>query len=102
MTGPELKQLRHDLGDAIGQRLSTADMARICGLKDPERNGKDTWRKWEEGEGPSGPVAVLLTLYACAADNHPIPDGEPPRGDDCEEDISFRAMMRDIVLRRLS
>jgi hypothetical protein len=32
MTGTELKQLRHDLGDAIGQRLSLADMAKICGM----------------------------------------------------------------------
>lgn len=62
MTGPELKQLRHDLGDAIGQRLTEADMARLCGLKDPERNGKDTMRKSEDGDGPSGPVAELLKL----------------------------------------
>lgn len=62
MTGPELKQLRADLGDAIGRRLSLADMAKLCGLNDPERNGKDTMRKWEDGEGPSGPVATLLSI----------------------------------------
>jgi hypothetical protein len=49
MTGPELKQLRHDIGDAIGRRLSLADMAKISGLAPV--NGADTWRKWEDGAG---------------------------------------------------
>jgi hypothetical protein len=31
MTGLELKQLRRDLGDAIGKTLSAADMAKLCG-----------------------------------------------------------------------
>lgn len=62
MTGPELKQLRADLGDAFGRRLSTADIARICGLA--PANGAHTVRKWEEGEGPSGPVATLLSVIA--------------------------------------
>lgn len=62
MTGDELKQMRHDLGEAIGRRLSVADMAKLCGLA--PANGADTWRKWEEGAGPSGPVAALVSLYA--------------------------------------
>jgi hypothetical protein len=32
MTGPELKQLRTVLGNAIGRRLSLVDMAKLCGL----------------------------------------------------------------------
>ena len=32
MTGPELKQLRTDLGEAIGRRLSVNDMTKLCGL----------------------------------------------------------------------
>jgi hypothetical protein len=64
MTGPEMKSIRHGLSEAIGRRLSLADMAKLCGLKDPGGNGRDTYRKWEDGEGPSGPVAILLSLYA--------------------------------------
>jgi hypothetical protein len=63
MTGDQMKAIRHALGEAIGWRLSLADMAKLCGLKDPEGNGRETYRKWEEGEGPSGPVAMLLELY---------------------------------------
>jgi hypothetical protein len=70
MTGSEPKQLREDLGGAIGHRLSTADMAKICGLKDPERNGKDTWRKWEDGAGPSGPVASLMSILVYASERY--------------------------------
>ena len=45
MTGPELKDLREDLGAAIGRRLSVADMAKLVGLA--PANGADTWRKWK-------------------------------------------------------
>ena len=68
MTGAELKKLREDLGEAIGRPLAVADMAKLCGLKDPEGNGRDTYRKWEDGDGPSGPVAMLLSLYAAGID----------------------------------
>jgi hypothetical protein len=71
MSGPELKQLRHDLGDAIGKRLSTADMATIVGLA--PANGADTWRKWEDGAGPSGPVAAQLQLLQLASTDYEIP-----------------------------
>src|SRR5579859_332509 len=33
VTGPEMKQLRQDLGEAIGRPLSAADMAKLCGLE---------------------------------------------------------------------
>ena len=72
MNGAELKQLRHDLGDAIGRRLSVADMAKLCGLA--PKNGADTWRKWEDGDGPSGPVATLLSLYAAGLQSDWGPD----------------------------
>ena len=31
MTGPELKQLRADLSEALGRELTTADMAKLFG-----------------------------------------------------------------------
>ena len=68
MTGPELKQLRKDLGDAIGRSLSAADMAKLCGLAP---DGADTIRRWEVS-GPSGPAAKLLRILAMASDRHPI------------------------------
>jgi hypothetical protein len=61
MTGDELKDIRREIGEAIGKRLSIADMAKICGI---ERI--DTWRKWEEEAGPSGPVATLLSIIETA------------------------------------
>ena len=69
MTGPELKQLREDLGDAIGRSLSAADMAKLCGLA--PGNGADTVRKWEV-TGPSAAVAEKLRILAMASDQYPI------------------------------
>ena len=69
MTGLELKQLREDLGDAIGRSLSAADMAKLCGL--PPGTGADTIRKWEV-TGPTEPAAKLLRVLAMASDRHPI------------------------------
>ena len=69
MTGPEFKQLRIDLGEAIGRPLTTADMARLCGL--PEAGGADTVRRWEI-RGPSGPVAERLRVLAMASERYPI------------------------------
>jgi hypothetical protein len=63
VTRSEMKSIRHGLSEAIGRRLSLADMAKLCGLKDPGGSGRLTYREWEEGNGPSGPVAVLLSLY---------------------------------------
>jgi hypothetical protein len=71
MTGPEMKDIRFAIGEAIGRRLSLSDMAKLVGLKDyglkpngKHGNGQETYRRWEEGDGPSGPVAVLLELMA--------------------------------------
>jgi hypothetical protein len=69
MKGSERKQLRIDLGEAIGRNLSTADMAKLCGLSPGE--GSATILKWEV-RGPSGPAAELLRILAMASDRHPI------------------------------
>ena len=71
MTGPELKKLREHLGEAIGRKLTVADMAKLCGL--PEQGGASTIRKWEVS-GPSGTVAELLRILAMASDHYPILD----------------------------
>jgi hypothetical protein len=106
MTGPELKQLRVDLGDAIGRTLSAADMAKLCGLASAD--GVDTIRRWEIA-GPSGPAGELLRVLAMASDRHPIlekfnvfdrfdiPENERPARRE-----EFREKMRDELRRRLA
>jgi hypothetical protein len=105
VTGAELKQLRADLGDAIGRSLSAAEMATLCGLAPGD--GADTMRRWEV-TGPSGPAAELLRILAMASDRHPILENfnvfdrfnirEEERPARREE---FRERMRDEVRRRL-
>jgi hypothetical protein len=105
VTGPELRQLRQDLGDAIGRSLSAADMAKLCGLAPGD--GADTIRRWEV-TGPSGPAAELLRILAMASDRHPILENfnvfdrfnidekeRPARRE------AFREQMRDELRRRL-
>ncbi len=68
MTGEELYRLRDVIGKAvIGRRLTAKQMARLCGLTDPDRNGANTIHKYEK-DGPSGPVAALLETFAQIAD----------------------------------
>ena len=105
MTGPELRQLRGDLGDAIGRSLSAADMAKLCGLAPGD--GADTIRRWEV-TGPSGPAAELLRILAMASDRHSILENFNvfDRFNILEKDRparreAFREMMRDEVRRRL-
>jgi DNA-binding transcriptional regulator YiaG len=105
VTGPELRQLRQHLGDAIGKSLSAADMAKLCGLA--ASDGADTIRRWEVS-GPSGPATELLRILAMASDRHPILDNfnvfdrfnireseRPARKE------AFREQMRNEVRRRL-
>jgi hypothetical protein len=104
VTGPELKQIRKDLSDAIGRQLSAADMARLCGLAP---GSTDAIRRWEVS-GPSGPAAELLRILAMASDRHPIienfnifdrfniPEKERP-----ERREEFREKIRDEVRSRL-
>ena len=82
MTGPELKKLSEHLGEAVGRKLTLADMAKLCGL--PEEGGANTIRKWEVS-GPSGPVAELLRILSMASDHYPTLDmfnvfDRPPAG----------------------
>jgi hypothetical protein len=73
-------------------------MAKLCGLA--PGNGADTMRKWEDGEGPSGPVAVLLSILCCASKRYPIPlDATLDRYPD---GALFREMMQDLIKHRLS
>jgi len=104
VTGPELKQLRKDLGDAIGRPLSAADMAKLCGLAP---DGADTIRRWEVS-GPSGPAAKLLRILAMASDRHPIIEYfdvfdrfNVPEKDRPARREEFRQKMRDEVRSRL-
>ena len=104
MTGPELKKLREDLGEAIGRPLTVADMAKLCGLP---ADGASTIRKWEVS-GPNGPVAELLRILAMASDHYPILEmfNVFERHDVAVKDRparrqAFREQMRGDVLRRL-
>ena len=105
MTGQELKKLREDLGEAIGQPLTVGDMAKLCGL--PPADGANTIRKWEV-TGPSGPVAELLRILAMASDRYPILEmfNVFDRHDVAEKDRparrqAFREQMRGDVRRRI-
>jgi hypothetical protein len=105
VTGPELRQLRNDLGDAIGKSLSAADMARLCGLAPGD--GADTIRRWEVN-GPSGPAGELLRILAMASDRHPILENfnvfDRYNIDESERPArreAFRESMRNEVRRRL-
>lgn len=107
MTGLELKQLRQDLGDAIGRPLSAADMAKLCGLE-PTTEGADTIRRWEV-TGPSGPAGKLLAILAMASDRHPILDNFNifDRWDFDEKErparkADFREKMRNEIRERLA
>jgi hypothetical protein len=106
VTGPELKKLRQDLGDAIGRRLSVADMAKLCGLETSD--AADTVRRWEV-TGPSGPAGKLLLILAMASDRYPILENfnvfdrwdidETERPTRRQE---FREKMRDEIRQRLA
>ena len=105
MTGSELKKLREDLGEAIGQPLTVADMAKLCGL--PPEDGANTIRKWEV-TGPTGPVAEFLRILSMASDRYPILDmfnvfdrHDVPAKDRPARRQAFREQMRSDVLRRI-
>jgi hypothetical protein len=105
MTGQELKQLREDLGDAIGRPLSAADMAKLCGLA-PD-TGAHMIRRWEV-TGPSKQSSEQLRILAMASDRHPILENFNvfDRFDIAESERparreAFREQMRDEVRRRL-
>lgn len=105
MTGDELKQLREDLGSAIGRPLSAEDMARLVGLP---AGSNTTILRWEV-TGPSDQAAELLRVLAMASDAHPILENFDvfDRFDVREQDrprrrAEFRERMREEVRRRLA
>jgi hypothetical protein len=105
VTGPEMKQLRQDLGEAIGRPLTAVDMAKLCGLDPTEA---DTIRRWEVS-GPSGPAGKLLGILAMASDRHPILENFNvfDRWDVDEKERparrqAFREKMRDEIRERLA
>jgi hypothetical protein len=104
VTGPELRQLRNDLSEAIGKPLSAADMAKLCGLAP---NEADTFRRWEVS-GLTGPAAELLRILAMASDRYPILDNfnvfdrhDVPLAERPARRDEFREKMRNEVRRRL-
>ena len=106
MTGAELKQLRQDLGEAIGRPVSASDMAKLCGLE--TKSGADTIRRWEVS-GPSGPAGKLLGILAMASDRYPILENfnvfdrwDVPEKERPARRAEFRDSMRNEVRRRLS
>ena len=106
MTGPELKQLRIDLSEALGKELSAADMAKLCGLGEP--GGATTIRRWEV-RGPSAPATKVLRVLAMASERYPILEHFDifNRHDVAEKDrptrrAEFREQMREEVRRRLA
>jgi hypothetical protein len=105
VTGRELKQLRADLGEAIGKSLSVGEMAKLCGLA--ASDGANTIRKWEVS-GPSGPAGELLRILAMASDRHPILENfnvfdrhDIPERERPARRQEFREKMRNEVRRRL-
>jgi hypothetical protein len=106
VTGPELKQLREHLGEAVGRPLTPADMAKIVGL--PAADGANTIRKWEV-TGPSNPARELFRILAMASDRYPILEmfnvfdrHDVPEKERPARRQAFRAQMRDDVRRRLA
>lgn len=105
LTGAELKRLREHLGEAIGQSLTVADMAKLCGLEGAD--GADTIRRWEV-TGPTGPVAELLRILAMASDRYPILEmfnvfdrHDVPVKERPARRQAFREQMRGDVRRRI-
>ncbi|QPF85498.1 hypothetical protein IC762_03965 [Bradyrhizobium genosp. L] len=104
MTGPEFKKLREDLGEAIGRKLTTSDMARLCGLP---TSSADKVRKWDV-TGPTPAVAKLLGVLAMASERYPILEKfdvfdrhDIPVKDRAARRRAFREQMCDDVRKRL-
>jgi hypothetical protein len=55
---PWLKQLREDLGEAIGRPLSVGDMAKLCGL--PPEPGRP-----RSSSGRQARVRMVPSLHSC-------------------------------------
>jgi hypothetical protein len=105
VTGPELKKLREALSEAIGRKLTAADMAKLCGL--PAAGGAEKIRRWEV-TGPTAKVTALLRVLAMASEHYPILEKfdvfdrhDVPVKERPARRQAFREQMRDDVRRRL-
>ena len=105
MTGSEFKQLRKDLGEAVGRALTAADMARLCSLP---AGGAETILRWEVS-GPSAAVAKVLRVLAMACDHYPILENfnvfdrwDVPEKERPARVAQFRETMREELRRRLA
>ncbi|MBR0797658.1 hypothetical protein JQ615_19930 [Bradyrhizobium jicamae] len=105
MTGPEFKKLRENLSEALGRKITAADMAKLCEL--PPAGGADTIRRWEVS-GPSPKVAKLLGILAMASERYPILEKfdifdrhDVPVTERPARRQAFREQMREDVRRRL-
>jgi hypothetical protein len=105
LTGLELKTLRNDLGEAIGRKISAAEMAKLCGL--PAAGGADWIRRWEV-TGPTPEIADVLRVLAMASERYPILEKfdifdrhDVPVTERPARRQAFREQMRDDVRRRL-
>ncbi|MCC8983161.1 hypothetical protein [Bradyrhizobium acaciae] len=106
MTGPELKKLREHLGEALGRKLTVADMAKLCGLT--ADGGAEKLRKWEV-TGPTPKVAGLLRILAMASEHYPILEKfdvfdrhDVPVKERAARRQAFREQIRDDVRKRLA
>ncbi|MCP1829748.1 hypothetical protein J2R76_006448 [Bradyrhizobium sp. USDA 4532] len=106
MTGPELKKLREHLSEALGRKLTAADMAKLCGLS--AAGGAEKLRRWEV-TGPTPKVAAVLRVLAMASEHYPILEKfdvfdrhDVPVRDRAARRQAFREQMRDDVCKRLA
>nr|WP_233285686.1 hypothetical protein [Bradyrhizobium acaciae] len=101
-----MKKLREHLGEALGRKLTVADMAKLCGLT--ADGGAEKLRKWEV-TGPTPKVAGLLRILAMASEHYPILEKfdvfdrhDVPVKERAARRQAFREQIRDDVRKRLA
>jgi len=69
MTGAEIYAARRTLGEmwGVGRPLSYLEVARALRLRTDGRQPGDAVRKWERGEGPTGPASVAIEMMLAGA-----------------------------------
>jgi hypothetical protein len=77
MNGADVKAIRLALRDVLGYEPSCHDLGLALGLA--PANAKDTVRKWE-ADGPTGPAATALKLFALAVDERGPPSSVAETG----------------------
>nr|WP_165446038.1 hypothetical protein [Bradyrhizobium uaiense] len=101
-----MKKLREHLGEALGRKLTVADMAKLCGLT--ADGGTEKLRNWEV-TGPTPKVAGLLRILAMASEHYPILEKfdvfdrhDVPVKERAARRQAFREQIRDDVCKRLA